>query len=38
MKKIIFIAGLILPAVLFGQLDRSVRPNPGQARTKNIKY
>ena len=37
MKKIIFIAGLILPTVLFGQLDRSVRPNPGQARTINIK-
>ncbi|MES2799224.1 MAG: pitrilysin family protein [Bacteroidota bacterium] len=37
MKKIIIILGLIAPSVLFGQLDRSVRPEAGKAPTINIK-
>jgi zinc protease len=37
MKKIIIIAGLFLPTLLFGQLDRSQRPQPGNAPTINIK-
>lgn len=37
MKKIILIAGLILPAILFGQVDRSVRPTAAKAPSINIK-
>jgi zinc protease len=37
MKKLIIIAGLILPSFLFGQLDRSIRPTPAKAPTINIK-
>ena len=37
MKKYIILTGLLLPAVLFGQLDRSVKPAPAKAPTINIK-
>jgi zinc protease len=37
MKKNIILAGLLLPAVVFGQLDRSVRPTAAKAPTINIK-
>lgn len=37
MKKYIIIAGLILPSIIFGQLDRSIRPTPAKAPTINIK-
>ncbi len=37
MKKNIILAGLFLPAVVFGQLDRSVRPTAAKAPTINIK-
>lgn len=37
MKKHILIAGLILPTILFGQLDRSVQPTPAKAPIINIK-
>ncbi len=37
MKKLIIIAGFILPTLLFGQLDRSIRPTPAKAPTINIK-
>lgn len=36
MKKIIIIAGIFIPTLLFGQLDRSQRPQPGNAPTINI--
>jgi predicted Zn-dependent peptidase len=37
MKKYIILTGLLLPAVLFGQLDRSIKPAPAKAPTINIK-
>jgi predicted Zn-dependent peptidase len=37
MKKIFLVFGLIAPAVLFGQLDRSIQPTPAKAPTINIK-
>lgn len=37
MKKHIFIAGLLLPSLLFGQFDRSVKPEPAKAPIINIK-
>jgi len=37
MKKIFILAGFILPSVLFGQLDRSIKPSPGKAPIINIK-
>jgi len=37
MKKYIILTGLLLPAVLFGQLDRSVKPVPAKAPSINIK-
>lgn len=37
MKTIILTLSFIIPAVLFGQIDRSVRPNAGTAPTINIK-
>lgn len=37
MKKYIILTGLLLPSVLFGQLDRSVRPAAAKAPTINIK-
>ncbi|MFN6013702.1 MAG: M16 family metallopeptidase [Flavobacteriales bacterium] len=37
MKKYIILTGLLLPAVLFGQLDRSVKPAPAKAPSINIK-
>jgi zinc protease len=37
MKKNIILAGLFFPVVIFGQLDRSIRPSAGQAPTINIK-
>jgi predicted Zn-dependent peptidase len=37
MKRIIILAGIIIPNLLFGQLDRSVRPQPAKASTIDIK-
>jgi len=37
MKKFIILSGLFLPAIVFGQLDRSVRPAAAKAPTINIK-
>ncbi len=37
MKKFIFLVGLIAPAMLFGQLDRSIRPSAAKAPIINIK-
>lgn len=37
MKKLFILTGLLVPAVLFGQLDRSVRPAAAKAPTINIK-
>ncbi|MFN5031998.1 MAG: M16 family metallopeptidase [Flavobacteriia bacterium] len=37
MKKFFILAGLLLPALVFGQLDRSVRPAAAKAPTINIK-
>jgi predicted Zn-dependent peptidase len=37
MNKIILTLGLLIPTVLFGQLDRSVRPKPAEAPSINIK-
>lgn len=37
MKKYIILAGLLLPSVLFGQLDRSIKPVAAKAPTINIK-
>lgn len=37
MKKHIILAGLLLPTVLFGQVDRSVRPAASMAPNINIK-
>jgi predicted Zn-dependent peptidase len=37
MKKIIILTGFLLPTVLFGQLDRSIKPSPGQAPIINFK-
>lgn len=37
MKKYIILTGLLLPAVLFGQLDRSIKPAAAKAPTINIK-
>lgn len=37
MKKLVILVGLIAPSFLFGQLDRSVRPEAGKAPTINIK-
>jgi len=37
MKKNLILAGLFLPAVVFGQLDRSIRPTAAKAPTINIK-
>jgi predicted Zn-dependent peptidase len=37
MKKLIIFTGIIFPAVLFGQLDRSIQPAPAKAPIINIK-
>jgi zinc protease len=37
MKKLIIITGLLLPTILFGQLDRSIRPTQAKAPKINIK-
>lgn len=37
MKKLIIFTGIIFPAVLFGQLDRSIQPTPAKAPIINIK-
>lgn len=37
MKKLIIFTGLLLPTVLFGQLDRSIQPTAAKAPTINIK-
>jgi predicted Zn-dependent peptidase len=37
MKKYIILTGLLLPSVLFGQLDRSIKPAAAKAPTINIK-
>lgn len=37
MKRYIIALGFILPTVVFGQLDRSQRPEPGEAPIINIK-
>jgi predicted Zn-dependent peptidase len=37
MKKYIILTGLLFPAILFGQLDRSVQPAPAKAPVINIK-
>ena len=37
MKTIILTFAFVIPSVLFGQLDRSVRPEAGPAPTINIK-
>ena len=37
MKKYIIALGLITPAFLFGQIDRSIRPTAGKAPSINIK-
>jgi zinc protease len=37
MNKVLLFAGLMMPAILFGQIDRSVRPSAAKAPTINIK-
>lgn len=37
MKNYIFILGTLLPTLLFGQLDRSIKPEPKEAPIINIK-
>jgi zinc protease len=37
MKKLIIVVGILAPALLFGQLDRSIRPAAAKAPTINIK-
>lgn len=37
MNKIILSLGLLIPTMLFGQLDRSIRPKPAKAPAINIK-
>ncbi|MFN5911730.1 MAG: M16 family metallopeptidase [Bacteroidota bacterium] len=37
MKRIFILAGIIIPNLLFGQLDRSTRPQPEKAPSINIK-
>lgn len=37
MKKLLIIAGIIAPSLLFGQIDRSIVPAPGKAPVINIK-
>ena len=36
MKKYILTIALVLPAFLFGQIDRSIRPEAGKAPAINI--
>ena len=36
MKKYIIVLGLFTPTLLFGQIDRSIRPQPSPAPTINI--
>ncbi len=37
MNKLLLFAGLMMPAILFGQIDRSVRPSAAKAPIINIK-
>ena len=37
MKKYIFLLGALFPTLVFGQLDRSIRPTPKAAPIINIK-